>query len=117
MSPPTGTPMARSTRSIFATSPVWLLGALAAVAAAIVTELFALVARALGVPMEAGSPGADAATPIPFGGFAGGTLMWSASSWRLSWRGGPSVPRGLSHLVAAAVVIPSLALRLSHARR
>ena len=57
MSPTPGTPTARSTRSIIATSPVWLLGVLAAVAAAIVTELFALSARAIGVPMEAGSLG------------------------------------------------------------
>ena len=77
MSPTPGTPTARSTRSIIATSPVWLLGVLAAVAAAIVTELFALGARAIGVPMEAGSLGADTAAPIPLGGFAMGTLMWS----------------------------------------
>lgn len=77
MSPTPGTPTARSTRSILATSPVWLVGVLAAVAAAIVTELFALGARAIGVPMEAGSLDADTAAPIPLGGFAMGTLMWS----------------------------------------
>jgi len=151
MSPTPGTPTARSTRSIIATSPVWLLGVLAAVAAAIVTELFALGARAIGVPMEAGSLGADTAEPIPLGGFAVGTLMWSVVGIILAvvlaqWAKRPArtfvvttvvltvlslagpfmavdtatateIFLALSHLVAAAVVIPPLALRLSHAPR
>lgn len=151
MSPTPGTPTARSTRSILATSPVWLVGVLAAVAGAIVTELFALGARVIGVPMEAGSLGADTAAPIPLGGFAMGTLMWSVVGIILAvvlarWAKRPArtfvvttvvltvlslagpvmavdtatatkVVLALSHLVAAAVVIPPLALRLSHVPR
>jgi len=151
MSPTPGTPTARSTRSILATSPVWLVGVLAAVAGAIVTELFALGARVIGVPMEAGSLGADTAAPIPLGGFAMGTLMWSVVGIVLAvvlarWAKRPArtfvvatvvltvlslagpvmavdtatatkVVLALSHLVAAAVVIPPLALRLSHVPR
>ncbi len=148
---PTGTPTARSSRSILATSPVWLVGVLAAVTAAIVTELFALGARAIGVSMEAGALGADTAAPIPLGGFAVGTLMWSVVGIVLAvilarWAKRPArtfvvttvaltalsmagpvmavdtatttkVVLALSHLVAAVVVIPPLALRLSHTRR
>jgi len=151
MSPTPGTPTARSTQSLLATSPVWLVGVLAAVAGAIVTELFALGARVIGVPMEAGSLGADTAAPIPLGGFAMGTLMWSVVGIVLAvvlarWAKRPArtfvvttvvltvlslagpvmavdtatatkVVLALSHLVAAAVVIPPLALRLSHVRR
>lgn len=143
-------PTARSSRSILARSPVWRVGVLAGVAAAIVTELFALGARAIKVPMEAGAPGADAAAPIPIGGFAVGTLMWSIVGIVLAVvlarrakrpartfvvttvvltvlsLAGPAlavdtttatkVVLALSHLVAAAVVIPTLALRLSHVR-
>lgn len=146
------TPTARSSRSILARSPVWRVGVLASVAAAIVTELFALGARAIDVPMEAGSPGVDTATaaPIPIGGFAVGTLIWSIVGTVLAVvlarrakhpaktfvvttvvltvlsLAGPAlagdtttatkVVLALSHLVAAAVVIPTLALRLSHVR-
>ncbi|MDQ3153895.1 MAG: DUF6069 family protein [Actinomycetota bacterium] len=130
---------------------MWLVGVLAAVAGAIVTELFALGARVIGVPMEAGSLGADTAAPIPLGGFAMGTLMWSVVGIVLAvvlarWAKRPArtfvvatvvltvlslagpvmavdtatatkVVLALSHLVAAAVVIPPLALRLSHVPR
>jgi len=130
---------------------VWLVGVLTAVAGAIVTELFALGARVIGVPMEASSLGADTAAPIPLGGFAMGTLMWSVVGIVLAvvlarWAKRPArtfvvttvvltvlslagpvmavdtatatkVVLALSHLVAAAVVIPPLALRLSHVRR
>ncbi|MEV1081541.1 DUF6069 family protein [Streptomyces sp. NPDC050211] len=59
------------------TRPVWLVGVLATLAGAVVTEVFALVCRAAGVPMDAASPGAKEAAEIPVGGFAGGVLFWA----------------------------------------
>jgi hypothetical protein len=61
--------------STFLATPVWLVSALAGVAAAIATEVYGLVARAAGVPMEAGSIGATEAEPITVGMFAMGTLI------------------------------------------
>lgn len=55
--------------------PVWLVGATAGVTASVVVELYGLVARAAGVPMEAGSVGAAAADPITVGMFAMGVLI------------------------------------------
>lgn len=144
----THTPAAPAPRSLLTTSPVWLVGVLAALAAAVVTEVFGLVARALGVPMEAASPGATAAAPIPPGGFATGVLFWSVPGLVLAvilarWAKRPAhtfvvttivltalsllgpalapytatstkIVLALSHLVAAAVVIPLLGIRLSH---
>lgn len=141
-------PAAPAPRSLLTTTPVWRVGALATVAAAIVTELFALATKALGVPMEAGSPGGGAAAPIPVGGFAVSVLIWSAVGTVLAvilarrakrpartfvvttvvltvlslaspalagdTATSTKVVLALSHLVAAAVVIPLLALRLSH---
>jgi hypothetical protein len=140
----------RSTRSV-ATRPVWLVGALAALAGAVVTEAFALAARGAGVPMEAAGPGAKAAEEIPVGGFAGGVLFWSVAGivlavalarWAkrpdrtfvvttvaltaLSCAGPALAPHtamstqvvlALSHVVAAAVIIPPVARRLAHQRR
>ncbi|MEV6651858.1 DUF6069 family protein [Streptomyces sp. NPDC051219] len=63
--------------SVVTDRPVWQVGVLAAVTGAVVTEVFALGARALGVPMKAASPGATEAQPIPVLGFAGGVLFWS----------------------------------------
>ncbi|MFH9012037.1 DUF6069 family protein [Streptomyces sp. NPDC017943] len=134
-----------------ATRPVWLVGLLATLAGGVVTELFALAARAAGVPMEAASPGAKEAAPIPVGGFFGGVLFWSVAGVVLAvalarWArrpartftvttvaltvlslAGPAVAPhttlstqavlAVSHLVAAAVIIPALAGRLSHVRR
>lgn len=144
----TQSPASAASRSLLATSPVWLVGVLAAVAAAIVTELFALGARALGVPMAAASPGAGPAAPIPPGGFAVATLIWAVVgivlAVVLAWRARrpartfvvttvvltvlslipPALATdtatstkfvlALSHLVAAAVFIPLLTVRLSH---
>jgi hypothetical protein len=73
---PTAAP-ARSRRAALTTGPVWRVGALAAVAGAVVTELFALGARAADVPMDAGSPGGDTAAEIPVTGFAQGVLFSS----------------------------------------
>jgi Family of unknown function (DUF6069) len=55
--------------------PVWLVSALAGLAAAVATELYGLAARAVGIPMRAGSIGASIAEPISFGMFAMGTLI------------------------------------------
>lgn len=139
----------RSTRSL-TTRPVWLVGVLATLAGAVVTEVFALGARAVGVPMDVASPGQAEAAEIPVGGFAGGVLFWSIAGIVLAmalarWAKlpartfvvvtvvltalslvGPAVAPhtatstqivlALSHVVAAAVIIPALALRLSHRR-
>jgi hypothetical protein len=57
------------------TRPVWLVSLSAGLAAAVATEAYGLLARAAGVPMEAGSIGAAAASPITVGMFAMGTLL------------------------------------------
>jgi hypothetical protein len=69
----------RSISGLLSARPVWLVGVLATLAGAVVTEVFALVARAAGVPMEAASPGAKEAAEIPVGGFFGGVLFWSVA--------------------------------------
>lgn len=137
-------------RSMLAPRSVWVVGALAGIAAAVLTEVFALGARALGVSMNAGAPGSGPATPIPVGAFAASTLISAAAGTVLAVVLVRAVRRpartfvvtagaltvlsllspalaadtststklvlGLSHLVAAAVVIPPLAVRLSHHR-
>ncbi|MEV4757911.1 DUF6069 family protein [Micromonospora sp. NPDC049559] len=55
--------------------PVWLVSALAGLAAAVTTELYGLVARSVGIPMYAGNVGADHAEPITVGMFAMGTVI------------------------------------------
>ncbi|HEY4463114.1 MAG TPA: DUF6069 family protein [Streptosporangiaceae bacterium] len=55
--------------------PVWLVSALAGLAAAVATELYGLIARAAGVPMSAAGFGSATATPITIGMFAMGTLI------------------------------------------
>ncbi len=55
--------------------PVWRVGALAAVAASVVTEAYGLAARAAGVPMYAGDPGATKAVPLNVGAFAMGVVL------------------------------------------
>ncbi|MFC8140898.1 DUF6069 family protein [Streptomyces paradoxus] len=74
---------------------MWLVGILATLAGAVVTEAFALVARAAGVPMEAAGPGAKEAAEIPVGGFFGGVLFWSVAGVVLAvalarWAGRPA---------------------------
>ncbi|MGP3983633.1 DUF6069 family protein [Streptomyces sp. KR80] len=141
-------PRPMSIRSVVTTQPVWRVGVLAAVTGAVVTEVFALGARALDVPMKAGGPGAKAAEAIPPFGFAMGVLFWSVVGIVLAvalarWAKRPArifvvttvtltvlslagpimathtatttrVVLALSHLVAAAVIIPALAVRLGH---
>ncbi|MDT0386717.1 DUF6069 family protein [Streptomyces dubilierae] len=159
--PPTpapGTPTApaapaasRTVTGFLSARPVWLVGVLATLAGAVVTEAFALAARAAGVPMEAASPGATEAAEIPVGGFFGGVVFWSVAGIVLAvvlarWArrpartftvttvaltalslAGPAVAPhtavstqvvlAVSHLVAAAVIIPLLARRLPGTRR
>ena len=55
--------------------PVWLTSTLAFLVAAIATELYGLVARGAGIPMAAGNPGGDVATPITVGMFAMATVL------------------------------------------
>jgi Family of unknown function (DUF6069) len=147
VSPTTTVPDDTRTRSTFATLPVWRVGAMAGIAAAIATELFALAARAIDVPMEAGGMGASKAEAIPAGAFAFSTLIWTVigtvvavvlsrkakhpaqifvalalvatvASFALPLGAGDTatatkVTLCLSHVVAAAILIPALALRLS----
>lgn len=136
-------------RSWVETRPVWLVGAAALVAAAVVTEVYGLVARAIDIPMEAGSFGADEASDIFVGAFTMSTFTYGipgiilavvlarwtrqpARTWTIVALvalvlslGGPAaagdtttatkVMLGVSHFVAAAVIIPPVALRLSQA--
>ncbi|NGO13499.1 hypothetical protein G5C60_39355 [Streptomyces sp. HC44] len=140
----------RFTRSL-ATRAVWQVGVLATLAGAIVTEVFGLIARGVGVPMAAASPGAKEAAEITAGAFVGGVLFWSIpgivlavvlARWAkrpartfvvitvaltaLSLAGPAVAPHtatstqvvlALSHVVAAAVIIPALARRLAQHRR
>jgi len=55
--------------------PVWLTSTLAFLVAAVATELYGLVARGAGIPMAAGNPGGDVATPITVGMFAMATVL------------------------------------------
>jgi hypothetical protein len=57
------------------TRSIWLVGALAGLAASVATEVYGLIARFAGVPMSAGSVGAPSAGPITVGMFAMGTLI------------------------------------------
>lgn len=145
-SPATAT--ASAIRSVVVKHPVWRAAVLAAVAGALVTELFALIMRGVGVPMEAASPGAESAAEIPVFGFASGVLFWSVAGIVLAvvlarWAKRPArtfavvtvvltalslIPPfaaphtagstqtvlALSHLVAAAVIIPAITIRLGH---
>jgi FtsH-binding integral membrane protein len=129
--------------------PVWLVSALAGVTAALATELYALAARAVGVPMRAGTVGADTSGPIAFGAFAMGTLssaFWGTVLAVLLTRYARRPARtyaittvaltvlslvaplaagdtaastkamlALSHLIAAAVIIPVVTRRLTRA--
>lgn len=130
--------------------PIWLVGVAAALAGSVATEVYGLVARGVGVPMEAGSFGAAESEPITVGLFAMGTLM--SSFWGIvlavllaRFAKHPSRtfvrativltavslagPLGagdtalstklmlcLAHLIAAAIIIPPLARRLSSVR-
>jgi len=55
---------------------VWRVGIVATLVGAAVTELFALAARAIDVPMAAADPGVDHAKDIPVGGFFMAVVIW-----------------------------------------
>jgi hypothetical protein len=127
-------------------TPIWRVGAVAAVAAAIATELFVVVAKALDIPMETAGWTTEPAQEIPAGGFAMMTVLWTAVGTVLAvvlarrakqpartfvvttvvltvlslvspltandTTTATIVVLCLSHVVAAAVVIPALARRL-----
>jgi hypothetical protein len=131
-----------------ATRPVWQVGILAALAAAVVTEAFTLVARGTGVPMVAAGFGEKEATKIAVGGFAQSVLLWSIGGILLAvalarWAKRPArtfvvtavaftalplsapavaphtavstqVILAMSHVMAAIVITPVLARRLSY---
>src|SRR3954449_12773849 len=58
------------------TPSVWRVGIVATFVGAAVTELFALAARAIDVPMAAADPGVDHAKDIPVGGFFMAVVVW-----------------------------------------
>ncbi|MGH3932637.1 MAG: DUF6069 family protein [Pseudonocardiaceae bacterium] len=139
---------AASPGSFLLMRPVWQVGVLVTIAGAIVAEAFALGARALGIPMDAGAPGVGPATPIPLGAFALSTLLAATGGTilaiildRVAKRPAfifvvttvvlsvlslippvlaadtaisTKVVLELSHLLAAVVVIPPLAIRLAN---
>ncbi len=61
--------------SFLARRPVWQVSYLAGLAASVVVEIWALAARAMGVPMRAAGVGSHHATPITVGMFAMGTMV------------------------------------------
>ncbi|MES9541420.1 MULTISPECIES: DUF6069 family protein [unclassified Actinomadura] len=131
--------------------PIWLTGAAAALAGSAATELFGLVARAAGIPMEAGSIGAATPDPVTVGMFAMGTVIctfWGTILAMLLARFAKNPSRTFvraavaltvlsfttpvaagataastkvmlcaAHVLAAAIIIPVLARRLSAADR
>jgi hypothetical protein len=130
-----------SSRSTMRTGPVWRVGALASVAAAVATVVFALFAKAIDIPLEIDGEA------IPVLGFAMVTLLWAAVGTGLAiafarWTKRPArlfvvttvvltllsfvpvvtadadtatqVALALSHVLAAAIVIPTLAVRLAN---
>jgi hypothetical protein len=130
--------------------PIWMVSAVAGVAAAVATEAYGLAARAAGIPMEAGSVGASTAEPITVGMFAMGTLICTFWGTVLAvllarWASRPAraylrvtvalvvvslaTPLGagdtaistklmlaVAHVIAAAIVIPTVARRLTAVR-
>lgn len=64
---------------ILRTWPVWRVGALAVLLAAVATEIYGLIARAAGIPMAAAGTGSAKASPITVGMFAMGTV--TAAFW------------------------------------
>jgi hypothetical protein len=96
--------------ALLTTRPVWLVGVLATVAGAVVTEGFALVARAAGVPMEAASPGAAEAAGIPVGGFFGGVVFWSVAGILLAVALARWAERPARTFTATTVALTALSL-------
>jgi Family of unknown function (DUF6069) len=132
--------------SVSGRTPIWRVGALAAIVAAVAAELFAVAAKAIDIPMETAGFSNGAAEEIPAGGFAFSVVLWTAVGTVLAavlarraqrpartfvvttviltalsmvsplmaneTTTASVVALCLSHLVAAAVVIPVLATRL-----
>jgi amino acid transporter len=133
--------------STLATRPIWQVGALAGVAAAVATTIVALIAKAVDVPLEARSMGQDSAEDIALYFFPINTLFWTligtviavimarrakdpARTFVITTivltvlsLGSPAMAQdattatkvslAMAHIVAAAIVIPALAWRLS----
>jgi peptidoglycan/LPS O-acetylase OafA/YrhL len=120
--------------------PVWLVGVVASVVAAVATIVFALIAKAIDVPLEVDGE------EIPIVGFGFLTVIWSLVGTALAmalarWAKRPAavfvvvtvvltlvsfvpvitadsdtatqVVLALAHVLAAVIVIPALALRLA----
>ena len=147
---PTVAPATSRPRIDLATTPVWRVGALASLAAALATTLVAVAAKAVDVPLMVAPQSADAGQEIPAAGFATSTLMAALIGTLLAvglarWSRRPAgtfvvittvltlvavvpplttghattatrVVLELTHLVAAAIVIPVLARRLAAVR-
>jgi hypothetical protein len=129
-----------SFRSITTRMPVWRVGALASVVAAVATVVWALFAKAIDIPLEVDDE------EIPVLGFGFLTLLWAVVGTALAiafarWVKHPArtfvvttvaltmlsfvpvvtadadtatqVALALSHVLAAAIVIPSLGFRLA----
>jgi hypothetical protein len=146
MSATAGTLIAGTARTTTDARSTWRAGITASVVAAGATQLFVVVAHALGVSLKVGSPGADHAEAIPMLAFAQWALIWSLVGTGLAVAlnryarhprntfvattvvltvlsfGAPitathtgvatKLVLALSHVVAAAIVIPVVAARL-----
>ena len=130
-----------SYRSMTTHMPVWRVGALASVVAAVATVVWALFAKVIDIPLEVDGE------EIPVLGFGFLTLLWSVVGTALAivfarWSKHPAptffvttvaltllsfvpvvtadadtatqVVLAVSHVLAAAIVIPSLAFRLAN---
>jgi hypothetical protein len=139
---PTGTGAARSNASRLMQMRVWQVGVLASVAAAIATEVFALGAEAIDIPREVDGEeipfGGFAMITLLWSAvgtvFAVALARWAKRPARTfvvttvvltllslvfpftarDTDTATQVALALSHLVAAAIVIPALALRLAY---
>ncbi len=135
-----------SDRTGLVAKPVWMVGLAATVAGAVVTALFAVVADAVGVPLEVASESGGTPETIPAAGFATMVLAAGVIGTLLAvaldrWAKRPArtfvvvagvlaalsmaspfmaqeattatrIALGLSHVVASAVIIPTIANRL-----
>jgi Family of unknown function (DUF6069) len=130
-----------SSRSMTTRMPVWRVGALASITAAVATVVWALFAKAIDIPLEVDGE------EIPVLGFGFLTLLWAVVGTALAialarWAKHPArifvvttvaltmlsfvpvvtadadtatqVALALSHVLAAAIVIPSLGFRLAN---
>jgi hypothetical protein len=106
------------------TRPVWLTGAAAAVAGALVLFGYGAVAAALSVPMKAGEPWAGHAQALNAGSFAIGTLI--CTFWgtvlavvlaRRAARPARAFARSAAALVAVSLAFPLTAAHTATATR